>query len=57
MFVTGLGMGPVFSVFPLVVQNSVPVRQIGAATSNLTFFQQVGGSVGLAITARCSRSR
>ena len=50
MFVTGLGMGPVFSVFPLVVQNSVPVRQIGAATSNLSFFQQVGGSVGLAIT-------
>lgn len=50
MFVAGLGMGPVFSVFPLVVQNSVPVRQIGAATSNLSFFQQVGGSVGLAIT-------
>jgi EmrB/QacA subfamily drug resistance transporter len=50
MFVAGLGMGPVFSVFPLVVQNSVPVTQIGAATSNLTFFQQVGGTVGLAIT-------
>jgi EmrB/QacA subfamily drug resistance transporter len=50
MFTTGLGMGPVFSVFPLVVQNSVPVSRIGAATSNLTFFQQVGGSVGLAIT-------
>ncbi len=50
MFVTGLGVGPVFSVFPLVVQNSVPVRQIGAATSGLSFFQQVGGSVGLAIT-------
>ena len=50
MFVAGLGMGPVFSVFPLVVQNSVPVSQIGAATSNLTFFQQVGGTVGLAIT-------
>ena len=43
-------MGPVLSVFPLVVQNSVPVREIGAATSNLSFFQQVGGSVGLAIT-------
>jgi EmrB/QacA subfamily drug resistance transporter len=50
MFVTGLGMGPVFSVFPLIVANSVPVRQIGAATSNLTLFQQVGGTVGLAIT-------
>ncbi|HEU0244799.1 MAG TPA: MDR family MFS transporter [Candidatus Limnocylindrales bacterium] len=50
MFVMGLGMGPVFSVFALVVQNSVPVTQIGAASSNLSFFQQVGGTVGLAIT-------
>ncbi len=43
-------MGPVFSVFAIVVQNSVAVTQIGAATSNLSFFQQVGGTVGLAIT-------
>src|SRR4051794_4999174 len=50
MFVTGIGMGPVFSVFALVVQNNVPVTQIGVASSNLSFFQQVGGSVGLAIT-------
>jgi len=50
MFVTGLGVGPTFAVFPLIVQNSVAVRQIGTATSNLTFFQQVGGTVGLAIT-------
>lgn len=50
MFVTGIGMGPVFSVFALVVVSSVPVTQIGAATSNLSLFQQVGGTVGLAIT-------
>jgi EmrB/QacA subfamily drug resistance transporter len=50
MFVTGVGVGPTFAVFPLVVQNSVAVRQIGTATSNLTFFQQVGGTIGLAIT-------
>ena len=50
MFLVGLGMGPVFSVFAIVVQNSVAVTQIGAATSNLSFFQQVGGTVGLAIT-------
>ena len=35
-----------FAVFPLIVQNSVPVRQIGSAVSNLSFFQQVGGTVG-----------
>jgi hypothetical protein len=50
MFVTGLGVGPVFSVFPMVVQSNVPVTQIGAASSSVTFFQQVGGTVGLAIT-------
>jgi len=50
MFIAGLGIGPTFAVFILVVQNSVPVQRLGAATSNLTFFQQVGGTVGLAIT-------
>ena len=50
MLVTGIGVGPTFAVLPLIVQNSVPVRQIGSAVSNLSFFQQVGGTVGLAIT-------
>lgn len=50
MFITGVGVGPTFSVFILIVQNSVPMARLGAATSNLTFFQQVGGTVGLAIT-------
>jgi MFS family permease len=50
MFVTGLGVGPTFAVFTLIVQNNVPVERLGTATSNLTFFQQVGGTVGLALT-------
>lgn len=50
MAVTGVGIGPAFAVFILVVQNSVPVRQLGVGTSALTLFQQVGGTVGLAIT-------
>ena len=50
MVVTGIGVGPTFAVFTLVVQNNIPVQRIGTATSNLTFFQQVGGTVGLAIT-------
>src|SRR6185503_7905956 len=43
MFVTGLGVGPMFAVFPLIVQSNVPVTQIGAASSSVSFFQQVGG--------------
>jgi len=50
MFITGLGIGPTLSVFTIVVQNAVPFRQLGVATSNLTFFRQIGGSVGLAVT-------
>ena len=49
MFLAGLGIGPTFSVFTVVVQNAVPVERLGVATSNLTFFRQIGGSVGLAI--------
>jgi EmrB/QacA subfamily drug resistance transporter len=48
MFITGLGIGPTLGVFTIVVQNAVPVRALGVATSNLTFFRQIGGSVGLA---------
>jgi EmrB/QacA subfamily drug resistance transporter len=49
MFVTGLGIGPTLAVFTIVVQNAVPMRALGVATSNLTFFRQIGGSVGLAL--------
>jgi len=49
MAVTGVGIGPSFAVFTLVVQNAVPVRFLGTATSSVTLFQQVGGTIGLAI--------
>jgi EmrB/QacA subfamily drug resistance transporter len=49
MFIAGLGVGPTFSVFTLVVQNAVPFHFLGVATSNLTFFRQIGGTVALAI--------
>jgi EmrB/QacA subfamily drug resistance transporter len=49
MFITGLGIGPTLSVFTIVVQNAVPMTALGVATSNLTFFRQIGGAVGLAV--------
>jgi EmrB/QacA subfamily drug resistance transporter len=49
MFLSGLGVGPTFSVFTIVVQNAVPFHELGVATSNLTFFRQIGGTVALAI--------
>jgi len=50
MAVAGLGIGPSLAVFTLVVQNAVPVSHLGTGTSSVTLFQQVGGTVGLAIT-------
>jgi len=49
MFITGVGIGPTLSVYTIVIQNAVSMRDLGTATSNLTFFRQVGGSVGLAV--------
>jgi len=49
MLVLGLGVGPTLAVFTIVVQNAVPFSKLGVATSNLTFFRQIGGSVALAV--------
>jgi EmrB/QacA subfamily drug resistance transporter len=49
MFITGLGIGPTLSVFTIVIQSVVPFEKLGVATGSLTFFRQIGGSVGLAI--------
>ncbi len=49
MFLAGIGVGPTFAVFTIIVQNAVPFHFLGVATSNLTFFRQIGGSVALAI--------
>ncbi len=48
MLLAGLGVGPTFSVFTIVIQNAVPFHQLGVATSNLTFFRQIGGTIALA---------
>jgi EmrB/QacA subfamily drug resistance transporter len=49
MFVAGLGIGPSMAVFTIIVQSAVAPAMLGAATSTLTFFRQVGGSIGLAL--------
>ncbi len=50
MFVAGLGIGPSMAVFTIIVQSAVAPAMLGAATSTLTFFRQVGGSIGLALS-------
>jgi MFS family permease len=48
MFVAGLGIGPTFAVFTIIVQNAVPFQDLGAATADLTLFRQIGTTVGIA---------
>jgi EmrB/QacA subfamily drug resistance transporter len=57
MAVAGLGIGPSFAVFALIVQNSVSMQEVGVASSSLTFFQQIGGTVGLTIAGTIFASR
>src|SRR4029078_3222441 len=48
MFVAGLGVGPTFAVFTIIVQNAVDFKDLGAATSDLTLFRQIENTVGIA---------
>jgi hypothetical protein len=49
MLVLGLGMGMIMQVLVLAVQNDVPHRDVGVATSGATLFRFIGGSVGTAV--------
>jgi DNA-binding MarR family transcriptional regulator len=49
MLVLGLGLGLVFQVLVIAVQNAVEYRNLGAATSDATFFRSIGGSFGTAV--------
>ena len=49
MLVFGLGLGNTMQPLTLIVQNAVPPREIGMATSSATFFRQMGGTLGVAI--------
>ena len=57
MLVAGVGIGPSFAVFTLIVQNSVQPDRIGVATSSLTFFQQIGGTIGLTLASTILANR
>jgi len=45
----GLGLGFTMQPLVLAVQNAVPVRDMGVATSSSLFFRQMGGTLGTAV--------
>ncbi len=48
-FLVGFGLGLCMQTLLIAVQNSVPARDIGVATSSATFFRQLGGTLGVGI--------
>jgi EmrB/QacA subfamily drug resistance transporter len=49
MTVTGLGLGLLLQNLALVVQNGVPSRHLGAATSAVQFSRSIGGTIGVSV--------
>ena len=49
MLVMGLGLGMLLQNLVLIVQNSVPGRDMGAAISSANYFRQIGASFGIAL--------
>jgi EmrB/QacA subfamily drug resistance transporter len=47
--VVGIGMGFIMQNSMLVTQNSVALRDMGAASGSVTLFRTVGGSLGIAL--------
>jgi EmrB/QacA subfamily drug resistance transporter len=49
MFVLGAGIGLVMQVLTVIVQNTADYRDLGSATSGVTFFRTLGSAFGAAI--------
>ncbi|WP_434172913.1 MDR family MFS transporter [Clavibacter michiganensis] len=49
MFVLGAGLGMLMQNLVLVVQNAIEVKNLGVATSAVTFFRSLGGTVGVSV--------
>jgi EmrB/QacA subfamily drug resistance transporter len=49
MAILGIGIGFTMQVMVLATQNETPAKDLGVATSTVTFFRTVGGSIGVAV--------
>ncbi len=57
MFVLGIGIGSYMQVLVLASQNAVTMRDLGVATSTITFFRMMGGSIGVAVMGSLFNNR
>ena len=49
MLCVGMGVGMTLQNLVLVVQNTVPLKDIGAASSTVSFFRSLGGTIGVSV--------
>jgi hypothetical protein len=49
MALAGAGLGLCMQTLILAIQNDVPAKDMGVATSSATFFRSIGGTVGTAV--------
>ncbi|HEX4409790.1 MAG TPA: MDR family MFS transporter [Xanthobacteraceae bacterium] len=49
LFVVGFGLGPMYPVSTIVMQNGVLPHQLGTATGTLNFFRTLGGAIIVAV--------
>jgi hypothetical protein len=57
MVLLGAGIGLTMQTMVLATQNEAPAEDLGVATSTITFFRAVGGSVGVALFGALFSSR
>jgi EmrB/QacA subfamily drug resistance transporter len=57
MAVLGMGLGFTMQVMIIASQNETPAEDLGVATSTVTFFRTVGGSLGVALFGTLFTSR
>lgn len=57
MIIVGMGMGFCMQTMILIVQNSVPAKDVGSATASNNFFREIGISLGVSIFGSVFASR
>ncbi|HWO94329.1 MAG TPA: MDR family MFS transporter [Dehalococcoidia bacterium] len=57
MVICGIGIGPTAPLFLIIVQNALPHRYLGVATSSVQFFRQMGGTIGVAVMGTVLNNR
>jgi len=57
LFTFGAGLGFTMQTITVAVQNAVAFRDLGAATSAVTFFRSLGGAIGAAVFGAVLSSR